>query len=290
MDHAEARELLELAAVEPGGLDRLMAGDTPDAAALAGHLAGCRDCTVVLARLRRDAAVIASVVRSTPPPALRERTLSYVRQIGRDRSAAALATVPSAPSARTASAAEPVRRAEASPRGRRIPVLAGLAAALIAAIAGTGLIVGARNEALLAERSAEIARQANVVEALSRVTTWTLRIEAQPDDRRVELTGSSGTDATGSILFSPATRELVVVATGLTEPPAGRELRCWIEVDGQRSRVGKMFFGGDLSYWAGPVDTLGEVGRSARFGVTLVDAAGESVEGDPVLSGELQDG
>ena len=75
MDHAEAHELLELAAVEPGGLDRLTAGDTPGAAALAGHLAGCPDCTAALARLRRDAAVIAAVVRSTPPPALRQRTL-----------------------------------------------------------------------------------------------------------------------------------------------------------------------------------------------------------------------
>lgn len=286
MDHAEARELLELAAVEPGGLDRLMAGDIPDAAALAGHLAGCPDCTVVLARLRRDAAVIASVVRSTPPPALRERTLSYVRQIGRDRSAAVLATVPTAP---TAAGSESVRPAGSWPRGRRIAVLAGLAAALIAAIAGTGLIVGARNEALLAERNAQIARQENVVKALSRVTTWTLRVEAQPDARRVEL-ASPGADATGSILFSPSSQELVVVATGLTEPPTGRELRCWMEVDGQRSPVGKMFFGGDLSYWAGPVDTLGEVGSSARFGVTLVDAEGTSVEGDPVLSGELRGG
>jgi len=41
MEHAEARELLEIAAVEPGGFARLVAGDTPDAVALAGHLAGC---------------------------------------------------------------------------------------------------------------------------------------------------------------------------------------------------------------------------------------------------------
>ena len=51
MDHAEARELLEIAAVEPGGLARLMAGDTAEAAALAGHLAGCDECTQEMARL-----------------------------------------------------------------------------------------------------------------------------------------------------------------------------------------------------------------------------------------------
>ncbi|MEX2011588.1 MAG: anti-sigma factor [Chloroflexota bacterium] len=275
MDHAEARELLELAAVEPGGLDRLMAGDTPDAAALAGHLAGCPDCTAALARLRRDAAVIASVVRSTPPPALRDRTLDYVRQIGRDRVPA-----PSVP-ALTRIDAEALRVGSARSRGRRIPVLAGLAAALIVAIAGTSL-------AFLTERDAQMARQADVVAALSRVTTWTLRLEAQPDARRVELAGSPGTDASGSILFSPTRQELVVVVTGLTEPAAGRELRCWMEVDGQRGPVGKMFFGGDLAYWAGPVETLGDVGTSARFGISLVDADGTSVEGDPVLSGELR--
>jgi hypothetical protein len=273
MDHAEARELLELAAVEPGGLDRLMAGDTPDAAALAGHLAGCRDCTAALARLRRDAAVIAAVVRSTPPPALRERTLDYVRQIGRDR--------PPAPSIPVAADLAGPRRADPRSRGRRAAVLAGLAAALIAAVTGTGLIVDARNQAA-------IAQQADIVAALSRVTSWTLRLEAQPDARRVELAGSPGTDASGSILFSPSSRELVVVVSGLTEPAAGREFRCWMEVEGQRGPVGRMFFGGELSYWAGPVETLGDVGTSARFGISLVDATGSSVEGEPVLSGELR--
>jgi hypothetical protein len=275
MDHAEARELLELAAVEPGGLDRLMAGDTPDAAALAGHLAGCRDCTAALARLRRDAVVIASVVGSTPPPALRDRTLDYVRQLGRDRSPA-----PSVPAVIDLADA---RRADLRSRGRRAALVAGLAAALIAAVAGTGLILDARNQAL-------IAQQADIVAALSRVTSSTLRLEAQPDVRRVELAGGPGSTANGSILFSPASRELVVVASGLTEPAAGRELRCWVEVDGRRDPVGRMYFGGGLSYWVGEVDRLGAIGTDARFGVSLVNADGTPVDGDPVLSGELREG
>jgi anti-sigma-K factor RskA len=273
MDHAEARELLELAAVEPGGLDRLMAGDTPDAAALAGHLAGCPDCAATLARLRRDAAVIASVVRSTPSPALRDRTLDYVRQIGRDRSPS-----PSVPA--LADVAE-ARRGEPRSRGRRAALLAGLAAALIAAVAGTGLILDARNQSL-------IAQQAEIVAGLSKVTSSTLRLEAQPDVRRVELAGGPGSTANGSILFSPASRELVVVASGLTEPAAGQELRCWVEVDGRRDPVGRMYFGGELSFWVGDVDRLGGIGSGARFGVSLVNADGTPVEGDPVLSGELR--
>jgi hypothetical protein len=220
--------------------------------------------------------VIASVVRSTPPPALRDRTLDYVRQIGRDRSPAPSVLAPTG-------AAEAARGGGPLSRGRRIAVVAGLAAALIAAVAGTSLILDARNQSV-------IAQQADIIAALSRVTTWTLRLEAQPDARRVELAAAPGTNASGSILFSAARRELVVVVTGLTEPAAGREFRCWMEVDGRRGPVGRMFFGGDLSYWAGPVETLGDIGTSARFGVSLVDAAGTSVEGDPVLSGELQGG
>src|SRR4051794_30030006 len=88
MDHAEARELLEVAAVEPGGLARLMAGDTPEAAALAGHLAGCDECTQEMARLRRVSGIVRGVVRTTPRPELREQTLAFVRAVGRQRSAA----------------------------------------------------------------------------------------------------------------------------------------------------------------------------------------------------------
>jgi hypothetical protein len=173
------------------------------------------------------------------------------------------------------------RLADQRSRGRRAARVAGLAAALIAAVAGTGLILDARNQSL-------IAQQAEIVAALSKVTSSTLRLEAQPDVRRVELAGGPGSAASGSILFSPASRELVVVASGLTEPAAGRELRCWVEVDGRRGPVGKMYFGGELSYWVGEVERLGEIGGDARFGVSLVNADGTSVEGDPVLIGELR--
>ena len=51
MDHEDVLEQLELAAVEPGGLDRLMAGDTAMAAAVVGHVAGCDACAEELRRL-----------------------------------------------------------------------------------------------------------------------------------------------------------------------------------------------------------------------------------------------
>src|SRR4051794_38780340 len=89
MDHDEVLELLQDAAIEPGGLERLMAGDTPTAGVLAGHLAGCPDCSDELERLRRSVGVIRPVVRAVPPPELRERTLAYVAALGRPRGAAA---------------------------------------------------------------------------------------------------------------------------------------------------------------------------------------------------------
>ena len=82
MDHDAVREQMELAAVEPDGLERLMAGDTPTAQAVAGHLAGCPACTEELGRLQRSAALVRETVRALPPADLRARTLAAVRAEG----------------------------------------------------------------------------------------------------------------------------------------------------------------------------------------------------------------
>ena len=92
----------------------------------------------------------------------------------------------------------------------------------------------------------------------------------------------------GSLVYSPSTTELVVVADGLEPPAAGQEYRCWIEV-GRRSaqRVGRMFFGDDLAYWTGPAPAVSGVSGAATFGVSLVDASGSSIDTAPVLLGQL---
>jgi hypothetical protein len=89
------------------------------------------------------------------------------------------------------------------------------------------------------------------------------------------------------LVFSPASRELVVLASGLPRPPAGREFRCWVEVDGERRPVGRMFFADDIQFWVGPVDDVGGLRAGATFGVTLVDAAGDSLDGPTILGGAL---
>ncbi len=111
-EHRDAREALELAAAEPGGLDRLEAGDTAEAIAVAGHLAGCPDCLEELARLRRAETLLRPVIASEPDPALRERTLALIREVGVQRGARPRPAPP--PRGRG-------RRGAAAPRTRRRP-------------------------------------------------------------------------------------------------------------------------------------------------------------------------
>ena len=73
MDHADVREILEVAAAEPGVGG--VAGHEPVDAA---RLGGCSDCTEELDSLRRTAAILRDVVPAEAPvdlpPELRERT------------------------------------------------------------------------------------------------------------------------------------------------------------------------------------------------------------------------
>ena len=293
MEHGEVREILEDAAIEPGGLERLMAGDTPTAALVAGHLAGCPDCADELERLRRSVGLLRPAVREVPPPELRARTLAYVAALGRPRGPAVAAERFAEPVAGATAvspvldtrspAAVPATAGAAPVAARRSSPLApllGLAAALVLAIAGTAYVTSS-------SRDAELRLQAAEVEALGDVARSTLHLDRQTDVRRIALATASGGSSgpTGQLTFSPGTTELVVVADGLTPPPAGREYRCWVERDGTRVPIGKMFFGGDVAYWVGPVAAVNGLAPGARFGVSLVDLGNPSAPGEPVLTG-----
>ena len=278
MDHAEARELLELAAIEPDGLDRLTAGDTPEAAALAGHLAGCETCTAELGRLARASALIRATLREDPalvgmPADLRERTLAYVGAVGRERGQVTGGEAAPSPMMGDLAAARRVSR-------RSLGGWLALAAAVVVA-AGLGGFVVSR------QYQATSDRQVATVSALARVSAWTMRVSGSPDAQTVKLASTTGSDAAGTLLFSPSSGDLVVTMTGVDEPPAGKEYRCWVEVGGTRQGVGRMNFGGDLGYWAGWVDGLDAMPEGATFGVSLVDAGGGPLGGDPILSGTL---
>jgi len=276
MDHEATLEELELAAVEPGGLERLMAGDTATAQAVAAHLAGCPSCTDELARLERASSVIRQTVRALPPPDLRTRTLAAIRTEGVARplaSAAPISMPAPSPGGVPAPAAVHPRRSN-----RLIGQVATIAAAVVLSVATTWLVVGAGADDRLAAHAQTIA-------ALERVTSETAALANQPDTAQVRLAGVTDKAVDGYLAFSPSTTELVVVVKGLTPPPAGQEYRCWVEVDGSRQRVGKMFFSPDLSFWVGPAPAVAGLAGGATFGVSLVDAAGGSVDGPPVILG-----
>jgi hypothetical protein len=267
MDHDDVLEQIELAAVEPGGLERLMAGDTPAAAAFVGHLAGCDRCAEELRRMSRAAPLLRDVVRTTPPADLRERTLAYVRENGRPRGER-----PAVTTGGGSAATAPTRRRS------RIPAWAVAAAAAIVLVVGSvGFIAG----------RAEVDRYGKAVNALEAVNAATLDISADKESRRVVLASTNGGSPTGTLLFSPETSKLVVVASDLALPPSGKEYRCWVLVDGQRKNVGKMFFADELAYWVGDTPEVSTIPDGTQFGVSLSDIGRTSLDADPVIVGEL---
>ena len=292
MDHDAVREQMELAAVEPDGLERLMAGDTPTAQAVAGHLAGCPTCTEELGRLQRSAVVIRDTVQVMPSPDLKARTLAAIRAEGVVRPLPVAAAGAAAAVAVAGPAVAPAPEPHADPlpapipldrRRRLMPVLgwvATIAAAVVLSVVAASYLVGSRVDSQLASQSVAI-------KGLQEITTATLTVTAQPDAEHVALAGVADPELYGGLTYSPSTSELVVVASGLTPPAAGLEYRCWVEIDGKREKVGKMFFNQDLAFWVGPSPAISGLSNGATFGVSLVDAAGSSVDTAPVLLGEL---
>jgi Anti-sigma-K factor rskA len=271
MRHADARELLELAAAEPGGLDRLAAGDTPDSGALAGHLAGCEACREEYGRLHRTARLLRSGLSTLPPPSLRDRTLARVAAEGRVRTPET-ADRPR----RTLGVEDPGARRAAQPIDGRIVV--GWVGSLAAAVA---LAVGL-SWALLARPLADELRQNQATaNGLARLQSTSVQVDARPDARRVVLGSAVG--AVGTLAFSPSTRELVVVTTGLQQPASG-EYRCWVESNGQPTQLGKMYFVGGIAAWEGMSDAVAAVPAGAHFGISFVPTAGDA---QPVLTGTL---
>jgi len=296
MDHDATIEAIELAALEPGGLDRLMAGDTIASQAVAAHLAGCGACTAELVALSRDARVIADVVATTPAPDLRDRTLATVRARGVARGAVqdpmavapGLAAAPgvaapvpaTAPGSVAATDGRPAPVAGTSRQPRRMALgwVAAIAAAVVLSVGATSLVVGIRSRD-------QLAAQSEVIDALKDVALGAVSVASQPDATKVELTGATDPSLSGSVLLSPSSTELVVVVTGLTQPPAGQEFSCWIDAGAGRVRVGKMYFGGGLAYWVGTSAAIAGLDGPATFGVSLVPAGASVTDAAPVLVG-----
>jgi hypothetical protein len=285
MEHEDVRAALEIAAVEPGGLDRITAGATGDVVALAGHLSGCAGCADELARLRRSDELIRPAIAMSPTPELRARTLDYVRAVGRERG------VPGETPTRSAELPVPAgvgtglnpRRAQLDRsrtvgtlrRGRRAAWPAAVAAALVIGLAGGLLAAGGK--------PAPDPFDATV--ALTEVSHESAALLGAPDAARVTLWDSAG-GARGSIVLAKSVGRMVAVAVDLPDPGAGREYRCWVETGGVRTRLGTMWLTGSVAWWNGPAELPASLGPGSRFGVSLV-TVGSTGAGDPILTGGL---
>jgi hypothetical protein len=273
MDHAEALALIEDAALEPGGLDRLMSGDTPESAALAGHLAGCPECTAELAATRRTAEALLLVASETPAADLRARTLALVAEVGRPRGDVADDsgdTMSSSASGPTA------RRAWTAPR-RRFALVA-LGAAAVFGLLAAGSFVAADMQGQLDQARQEAAHLHDLYAEIETLLQ-------QPTARLVALQNEAGAPA-GALVLDPTSNQIAVLSDDLAPPPSGMEYRCWVEVDGHRQAVGRMWFESGLAYWAGKNEGIAAWPAGASFGVSL-ETIGEPASEPALLSGAL---
>ncbi len=283
--HHDTRELLELAAIEPGGLGRLEAGDTPESALVAGHLAGCAACLEEAARLRLADSLIRPIIAEAPDPSLRARTLAAVRELGIARGPGA------APSPRPDGLGASVpavgyRHAPESPgtaatpgRGRALGGLPAwvttLAAGLVLGLVGGAMLVGGRAPAGNADP--EVALQA--------IARETATLAAAGDAREVILVDATGRPA-GMLMLSPSAGRIVMSATGLATPAERTEYRCWVEVGDRHSVIGTLWHAGSVAWWVGEVALPAHVPPGTRYGVSRVDG-GSPGPGSVVLTGEL---
>ncbi|HEY7828742.1 MAG TPA: anti-sigma factor, partial [Candidatus Limnocylindrales bacterium] len=247
---------------------------------LAGHLAGCPDCAAESERLRQSALLIREVVLESPPPELRERTLALVREVGRPRGTVAQAPANATPAAPAFEPPQPIDAGRRRRSWRAVALPLGLAAAIVLTVIGTAAVVSNRNATALAESQETTAE-------LAQLASWSLRVSAEPDATRISLVGSPGTKASGTLLYSPTSTDLVVVARGLAPAPAGQEYRCWVLVNGNHQDVGLMEIGAGLAYWVGPVPGLEDLPAGTPFGVSLAQVNGTISSADPVLSGTV---
>lgn len=265
-----------------------MAGDTDDSARLAAHLVGCPTCSLEFERMRRTAdalreALGQGAVAGDLPEDLRERTLAFVREVGRRRGAPASAEQPLLTS--PAPSRQDGRRAMRSigPLARWVAI-----AAIVVVVAGlTSLVAGIQYQGRLDRQEASLAAQAAALDILSQIDSSTMRLAGAGDVRTVALTAPAGSGASGTLLMSASRNELVVVMNGVAPLPTGTEYRCWVEIAGKRTVVGRMDVGGSLGYWAGWADGLSTWPSGATFGVSAVGPGGSPAGSGPILTGTL---
>jgi hypothetical protein len=268
MDHAEVRERLESALLSPTKLQSLDADATPAGEALRAHVATCAACARELRALRETAALLAAAAPDdlVPPPEARDAVLRRIRETGVARAARSgrpeVRAIPTRMSASTRLAAAWRRLVAGSPLA--------LAAALVLLVLGTALLGGLAAARDVSDREAR---------ELAAVAAATDRLLREPDSKKAVLRDLAG-NAAGSVLYSPAMHQLVVISDALARPAEGEQYDCYVAHSGNRRKIGWMHFADGLAYWAGRVDPL--TATSGAEMLFIVTRAGQDV-----LQGEL---
>jgi anti-sigma-K factor RskA len=251
------RELAPLAA-----LDALDGQDLLD---FREHLPGCAECRAELAAYEAVAGRMGASVAAVPPPAgLRNRVLA----------AAGVPAVPHA--ARTSS--------------RPWPAALGMAAALVSGI-GLGVLLTRTQLQSLRERTAALQGEvdqaqrevADLQQAL--VEARTVRdLVARPESRLTILAGlDPAPGAHGRVIWSAATREAVLLASGLAKPRPGRAYEIWVIGESKRPVPAGMFQPGPDGSAVVSLPRLEDTARPATFAVTEEPEAGSAAPTSDIL-------
>ena len=262
----------------PDGLERLMAGDTPIAQAVAAHLAGCPACTDELVRLRALRRPRPRRRAGLPPADLASgrwpRSVpKAVRRRARRPAGAAVGRPAPRPLADARHGAKPLRGpvTDRGPGSRCSLPSAGsrrIAAAVVLSVVATSYHRRIPGRRPARRPGGDHLGAPGGHHADARRHRRAGRRARRPGRR-------PRTRASTAAWLSPRRRpSWWSWPTGLTPPPAGQEYRCWVEVDGTRQRVGKMFFSQDLAYWVGPSPAITGLSGTTRATVTLVAADG----------------
>ena len=253
LSHSEAHEQLADLALEPAALERLArAFEAPSGAMsldrLAAHVRTCRPCQDEIRDWQRVHDQVGAALGGRDGPIqladlAREEPLSAPASL---RGAVAAIASEERPGDGSTAAPRPLRPAvdrSRTPFGTRyaarlLPLVAVLA---VVAVAG----------GLLLDQSRRLDRATAETTALAAVATTLDRVILDPAHRAVELRTANGV-AGGSVVWT--SRDLVVLTTALSAPPADAVYRCWVERDGKRSPIGRMFFAGGTGYWTGSLE------------------------------------
>lgn len=289
LSHSEAHEQLADLALEPAALEALAgtldgARGGRDVDPLSAHIAICDDCRTELDSWRRlhgtvltaldgpGGSIALADLAADPPVAAPASLRAAIAAIPvRDRPVASTGSAGRAMGPGQAPMPGASLRAGRSGVSRLAIQLMSLAAVIAVVILAGGLVLNQSRQ--LDQARADTAALASVTASLDRVIL-------DPAHHAVALTAADGSTA-GSVVWS--SHDLVVLTTALAKPPADSVYRCWVERDGKRSPIGKMFFADGTGYWTGALDDWATTSFAAgsTFGISLEPVAGST--GSPAV-------